>query len=217
MAEKQLKSLKLHGLDDTYTIPTAPEHIGAAPAGYGLGVDAPSITLADCNDATRSGWYRTSGSTVNQPVARGNWMRVDAFSSTYLCQTWFNDQYDGCTATRFKIGDNKWTPWEWVNPPMALGVEYRTTERWNGKVVYAMLVDFGQLPNTTTKVVEFVLPYPITAISATGFAVNSVQSIILPNNGIYVAINNQWGYPIVQTESDYSAYHGYITIRYTKS
>lgn len=32
MAEKQLKSLKLHGLDDTYVIPTKPEDIGAAPA-----------------------------------------------------------------------------------------------------------------------------------------------------------------------------------------
>ena len=32
MAEKQLKSLKLHGLDDTYTIPSKPEDIDAAPA-----------------------------------------------------------------------------------------------------------------------------------------------------------------------------------------
>lgn len=31
MAEKQLKSLKLHGLDDIYTIPSKPEDIGAAP------------------------------------------------------------------------------------------------------------------------------------------------------------------------------------------
>ena len=35
---------------------------------------------------------------------------------------------------------------EWVNPPMELGVEYRTTERWLGKVVYTKLFDFGLLP-----------------------------------------------------------------------
>ena len=35
---------------------------------------------------------------------------------------------------------------EWLNPPMELGVEYRTTERWLGKVVYTKLFDYGTLP-----------------------------------------------------------------------
>lgn len=35
---------------------------------------------------------------------------------------------------------------EWVNPPLVLFEEYRTTERWNGKVVYTMLFDFGAMP-----------------------------------------------------------------------
>ena len=30
---------------------------------------------------------------------------------------------------------------EWLNPPMALGVEYRTSDRWNGKAVYTMLIE----------------------------------------------------------------------------
>ena len=34
---------------------------------------------------------------------------------------------------------------EWVNPPMQLGVEYRTTERWNGYAVYTKLINFGTL------------------------------------------------------------------------
>lgn len=46
----------------------------------------------------------------------------------------------------------KWVvPWECVNPPMALGVEYRTKERYNGKAVYTKLVDLGNLPNATRK------------------------------------------------------------------
>lgn len=32
---------------------------------------------------------------------------------------------------------------EWVNPPLALGVEYRTTERYMGKPVYVKVVDCG--------------------------------------------------------------------------
>ena len=42
---------------------------------------------------------------------------------------------------------------EWINPPMSLGVEYRTTERYTGKPVYIKLVDFGSLPNHTFKTV----------------------------------------------------------------
>lgn len=40
---------------------------------------------------------------------------------------------------------------EWINPPSILGEEYRTTERWNGKVVYTKLFDFGELPNKSMK------------------------------------------------------------------
>ena len=40
---------------------------------------------------------------------------------------------------------------EWANPPMLLGVEYRTTERYLGKPVYVRLHDFGALPNNTVK------------------------------------------------------------------
>ena len=37
---------------------------------------------------------------------------------------------------------------EWINPPMEMDVEYRTSERHNGKVVYAQLVGMGTLPYT---------------------------------------------------------------------
>ena len=33
---------------------------------------------------------------------------------------------------------------EWFNPPMLLGVEYRTTERYLGKPVYAKIVNCGE-------------------------------------------------------------------------
>ena len=46
-----------------------------------------------------------------------------------------------------------WQPWEVVNPPLELGVEYRTIERYGGKPVYEKLVDFGALPNASFKYV----------------------------------------------------------------
>lgn len=40
---------------------------------------------------------------------------------------------------------------EWINPPMQLGVEYRTTERYLGKPVYVKLINCGNLPDGATK------------------------------------------------------------------
>lgn len=42
---------------------------------------------------------------------------------------------------------------EYQNPPMLLGVEYKTTERYLGKPVYTMAFSFGTLPNASDKAV----------------------------------------------------------------
>lgn len=44
----------------------------------------------------------------------------------------------------------KWYPWEWVNPPMLFGTEYRTTERYMGKPVYVKMVNLGEGTNGKT-------------------------------------------------------------------
>lgn len=38
-----------------------------------------------------------------------------------------------------------WGPWEYLNPLLSLGVEYRTTERYGGSPVYVKAVDCGQI------------------------------------------------------------------------
>ena len=38
-----------------------------------------------------------------------------------------------------------WQPFEWEHPPMQLGVEYRTVERYNSKPVYVKAVNIGEL------------------------------------------------------------------------
>ena len=37
---------------------------------------------------------------------------------------------------------------EWVNPPMEVGLEYRTTKRWRGKPVYTQVIHGGSLPGS---------------------------------------------------------------------
>ena len=39
---------------------------------------------------------------------------------------------------------------EWQNPPLKIGIEYRTAERWNGNPVYTKLIDMGALPSAGT-------------------------------------------------------------------
>ena len=53
MANIPMKTLRLHGLEDTYTIPTTPEHIGASPANTQLSQDfisAESVTFTIIGD-----------------------------------------------------------------------------------------------------------------------------------------------------------------------
>ena len=40
---------------------------------------------------------------------------------------------------------------EWLNPPMVLGTEYRTTERIGGSPVYKKLAKLGSMPSNTTE------------------------------------------------------------------
>lgn len=109
----------------------ARENINAAPGGFGLGGGPKQISSWD--DVRDNGWYY---GPAPAGIGNGNlWGRVDALSSTYAVQTIYSDTYVA-SAKRFLIA-NAWKTWEWVNPPMTLGVEYRTTERYFGKPVYA--------------------------------------------------------------------------------
>lgn len=61
-----------------------------------------------------------------------------------------------------------WGEWEWVNPPMQLGVEYRTTERYLGKPVYVKVVDCGSCPADGYKDVVYAVAYTVTPIRCEG-------------------------------------------------
>lgn len=126
-------------------LPTADE-ISAAPGGFGLGTNAKVVT--DLNDARACGYY-CGYDAANSPLGHLVMVEVSSHQTTsWLKQSlWYIDsgnEWHTMCVRYLKSG--VWTEWEWVNPPMALGVEYRTTERWQGKVVYTMLFDIGAMP-----------------------------------------------------------------------
>lgn len=121
------------------------------PRNWGLGgdvVEAPvdSDGWADANLITETGFYRAYS---NVPIGGWNYIIHVEYMSGTSFQIGFYGK-DSIISIRRKL-NSVWQPWELVNPPMKLGFEYRTTERYLGKPVYAMAVDFGNLPNATTK------------------------------------------------------------------
>lgn len=109
---------------------------GKAPAGYGLGGNATTVENAD--GIIASGYYETAisiGGYIESCIVWHN-----QHSPNYAEQNAVSvlGQCVGSILHRVKISGN-WQPWEWVNPPMVPGVEYRTTERRNGVGVYKRL------------------------------------------------------------------------------
>ena len=126
------------------------------------------------------------------------------------------DNYSGVKAIKTYYG-GEWLPWEWEDPPMKPDVEYRTTERHNGKVVYTKLVSFGALPNATEKIVTC-MPKNANMIEAVGYASGATYNMLIPG---YKAIesmgsNRSSGTLWISTTSNMSGYEAWITIKYTK-
>lgn len=127
---------------------------GKAPAGYGLGGAAKILTATDdLNNIKTTGWYcyhrNNQPSNVPTPEVYSAVMEVifGNFSGQTLQRVYStgDDKDWNLVAQRVFYGSGGWQPWEWVNPPMKLGIEYRTTERYNGKPVYKRAVNIGDI------------------------------------------------------------------------
>lgn len=122
-----------------------------APAGFGLGGDC--IYLDNWENATKNGFYYSySGLPDRYEGYTFQGIAVD-YGGYIILNIWQTGaDFDNVHLFRkYSKQSQAWGEWEYVNPPMVPGVEYRTTERYNGKPVYCKLMDGGYLPNTGTK------------------------------------------------------------------
>ena len=122
---------------------------------------------------------------------------------------------------------------EWVNPPMQLGVEYRTTERYQGKPVYVKTVSTGAMP-AGAGISNRVIVYPSippsdvdSFIHFEGLVTNGTMSYTLPVGygntrtepditGYLYKYSNTY-VVICQSSYDMSEYSGTLTLWYTKT
>ena len=78
----------------------------------------------------------------------------------------YSDGNEGGDRVRKILRAGVWQPWEHFDPPLMIGPEYRTTERYLGKPVYVKMVDFGALPNASYKFVGIENGASIIRVSA---------------------------------------------------
>ena len=124
------------------------EQIGAAPDGFGLGEKMTPATA--WKFASASGFSRSSNDSPDGSLWWGITSTRDSGVGTQVA---FSDAGGILTEARriYKTsGQTLIGEWEYVNPPMRPGEEYRTTQRWNGKPVYTKLLFCGEAADEQT-------------------------------------------------------------------
>lgn len=193
---------------------------GKAPAGYGLGGDA--VVMPDFNTTAACGFYYYFSTSGNRPslIASSGVAVVYQKSGTGIVQE--VTDYEGKRAIRYSTSGE----WEYLNPAMALGVEYRTTERYNGKPVYAIAIDVGAAPASGWNSVNLNIYNVETVIEAKAHSSNGYTlPSISGNSTTYDFYGRVSAYPngdlrriVVVVESNGITSNTVIThLRYTKT
>lgn len=150
--------------------------VGAAPAGFGLGAGCQKID--GVNNIDKNGWWLTNSGTPNNAY----WMLTAR--QTNSGNNVVADGYNLSGGNRAqRVKDKTWGEWEWFNPPMNPNTEYRTTERWDNKVVYTKLIDMGgtssalYVPHgvTCTRFIRYsgsIGAYPLASCSGASVEIN---------------------------------------------
>lgn len=210
---------------DTW-LPTIAE-IGAAPDGFGLGGGSKYIsTLAELNALLVNCNYLYAGGnsgdsfTVDGYTFTYGFGRVDNFDGTNTRQTFVSTvPCIDSILVRYYRNTQGWTQWEWENPPMTAALEYRTTKRYKGSVVYTKLIEFGALPNATSKNVAHGITGTIIGYKA--FAVNSdgvyaMFPIVTTSLGMYARMHLSKTNITITANTNASSYKATVIIEYIK-
>ena len=102
---------------------------------------------------------------------------------------------------------------EWINPPGITGVEYRTTERWQGKPVYQKLVNFGYAPNSSSSSVS----HGIENFSQCAGLHGTLGGANLIGHSNVVAVDVNASAITIQTNSDLSGSNVLVLVKYSKT
>ncbi len=132
--------------------------VNAAPSGFGLGTNAPSLGAASCNDAQLTGWYGINNATTETPKGTGPsgcTMQVVRWGGNAIHQVFYDYTVDR-THTR-RCVNGVWQDWVMMyntaNPPPAVDLSgyVPKTRKVNNKALDADITltpdDVGAAPS----------------------------------------------------------------------
>lgn len=170
------------------TLPTA------APAGYGYGGASVYLGSVTTEDELTNALETLYASMANGETKMIRWYGypsnefnffgiLSKSSANYGSVVVHTAHYRGelCSKTKY---DGVWLPIEWDNPPCASGVEYRTTQRRDGKPVYTVFYNVSG-----TGLLDLIIEGSTIPVSADVFRVNASDGgmplpLKVPANGM---------------------------------
>ena len=177
------------------------------------------------DDTVRSFSIRANFSYCGTGMGSGGLLTI------HRCRT--DDDFISCTAIYtdstggYRLRLNGWYEndewfhkyWDWENPPLLDGIEYQTTERWNGKPVYVMQVSLGAMPKKTSKEYSLPISSQIIPVSYEGYAYNDEAEWPFPvyaagEIAAYMGYKNDAVY--VNATTDLSNFNLRVVVKYTK-
>lgn len=194
----------------------ARENINAAPGGFGLG-ELTGRTANSFADITGYGFYRIPSESNFAPDTSSNWGAV-YIGASLSYGTLLYARNNALMAVR-AVSGGEVGPIEWVNPPMELGTEYRTTERFLGKPVYVKVVDCGTIPAQGTHKDLIFSPDASAIVSVAAYS--PIRGNTLPyydTNGVRYSIAGSgktvmiWNYSESMLDTNV-----YALVKYTKT
>lgn len=139
------------------------------------------------------------------------WMGTDSSACLTDCTGIENKTYPGCY---YRTVDGVT---EWINPPMVVGTEYRTTERWDGKPIYVKIFNFGKMPNNDTSTLIHNIGNLDKVIRVSGTLSNGSVIPHRASNVDFVDVGADKTAIHIYTTMDYSYASAYIQLWYTKN
>lgn len=159
-----------------------------------------------------NGWYWIKENAQGCPVSGAPLFVVGA--NGRIWQYVFASQ-SGSELRRDTIdGGATWNPWEWENPPVADGAEYRTMMRHNGKPVYVKRITVENAPDSAVEATPHGLE-GIVPVKWEGVASDGENALALPFLNKFTVGVDSTNITLSTTEN-YSGYAVEITLWYCK-
>lgn len=207
-----------------YTLKVSGEEIDNALAGViataGLGT-APKY-ISNCNTATNTGWYKWDEQAANAPFANAVMQVISRVKGTSCVQIAFNMLMSTRVSIAIRRGNTStgaWDDWEYLNPPMVEGVEYKTVERLYNLPVYTRLMNCGAMPNagvTITPLPDGIAPTRVLRVVGRVTTECTLPTVFTNGNKADIGLSRLAGVVVKNEGNNYAGTVTYAQIWYTK-